>query len=130
MSLQSGTGFLWSHHQKFVIVDRQTAFVGGLDLAYTRYNNSLFFNYYVVTLTIIRWDTQAHSITDEKSEYFPQADYYNSLYKYVIQILKYLSTVFLTHYYRKTIRGVHPRMGWHDVHILVGTMMEQSRAPK
>jgi phosphatidylserine/phosphatidylglycerophosphate/cardiolipin synthase-like enzyme len=29
----------WSHHQKFVIIDRSVAFIGGVDLAYGRWDN-------------------------------------------------------------------------------------------
>ena len=38
--------FLWSHHEKLVIIDQTMAFVGGLDLAYGR------------------WDTNAHPLGD------------------------------------------------------------------
>ena len=36
----------WSHHEKMVIVDRSIAFVGGIDLAFGR------------------WDTHSHSLVD------------------------------------------------------------------
>lgn len=32
--------FLWSHHEKMVIVDRKIGFMGGLDLCYGRWDNS------------------------------------------------------------------------------------------
>jgi phospholipase D1/2 len=31
---------LWSHHEKLVVVDQRRAFVGGLDLAWGRFDNS------------------------------------------------------------------------------------------
>lgn len=37
----------WSHHEKVVVVDRSIAFVGGIDLAFGR------------------WDTHSHSLTDD-----------------------------------------------------------------
>eukprot|EP00026_Physarum_polycephalum_P002524 Phypoly_transcript_02531.p1 GENE.Phypoly_transcript_02531~~Phypoly_transcript_02531.p1 ORF type:complete len:849 (+),score=113.98 Phypoly_transcript_02531:14-2560(+) len=65
ISLQArrGSAFQWmvfSHHQKFVVVDRKIAFVGGLDLTFTR------------------WDTPKHTIVDEDSAFFPGSDYYHT----------------------------------------------------
>lgn len=48
----------YSHHQKLVVVDEQTAFVGGLDL------------------TFGRWDRPDHPVCGE-SALFPGVDYYN-----------------------------------------------------
>ena len=31
-------GHLWSHHEKLVIIDQKTAYVGGLDLCWGRYD--------------------------------------------------------------------------------------------
>jgi len=31
--------FLWSHHEKFVIVDQTIAFMGGIDLCYGRWDD-------------------------------------------------------------------------------------------
>lgn len=41
------TAFLWSHHEKLVVVDRNVAFVGGIDLAFNR------------------WDDELHRVSDE-----------------------------------------------------------------
>jgi phosphatidylserine/phosphatidylglycerophosphate/cardiolipin synthase-like enzyme len=35
-------GAAFSHHQKFVVIDNETAFVGGMDLAYGRYDDATF----------------------------------------------------------------------------------------
>tara|TARA_B110000977_G_C10776868_1_gene376974 strand:+ start:85 stop:297 length:213 start_codon:yes stop_codon:yes gene_type:complete len=51
---------IWSHHQKFVVVDNAVAFVGGIDLAYGRY------------------DTHNHAICDyEEPQLYPGADFVN-----------------------------------------------------
>lgn len=42
----SSTVYLWAHHEKLVIIDQSVAFVGGIDLAYGR------------------WDDQEHRLTD------------------------------------------------------------------
>ena len=31
--------FLWTHHEKIVVIDQTLAFVGGIDLAFGRYDN-------------------------------------------------------------------------------------------
>lgn len=35
------TALLWSHHEKLLIIDRNVAFVGGVDLAFQRYDDEL-----------------------------------------------------------------------------------------
>merc|ERR1712166_408480 len=50
---------LWSHHEKLVIIDQAVAFIGGIDLAFGRY------------------DTQNHSVGDVNTDHFPGKDFYN-----------------------------------------------------
>lgn len=42
----SSTVYLWAHHEKLVVIDQSIAFVGGIDLAYGR------------------WDDNEHRLTD------------------------------------------------------------------
>jgi len=42
----SSAVYLWAHHEKIVVVDQSVAFVGGIDLAYGR------------------WDDREHRLTD------------------------------------------------------------------
>jgi len=35
----SGGVFLWSHHEKLVIIDQKVAFVGGIDLCFGRWDD-------------------------------------------------------------------------------------------
>lgn len=42
----SSSVYLWAHHEKLVIIDQSVAFVGGIDLAYGR------------------WDDNEHRLTD------------------------------------------------------------------
>ncbi|KAH6820241.1 phospholipase D P1 [Perilla frutescens var. hirtella] len=82
--------YLWSHHEKIVIVDHQICFVGGLDLCFGRY------------------DSGEHQVGDHPSQIWPGKDYYNpresepnsweDTMKDELDRLKY------------------PRMPWHDVH--------------
>lgn len=57
-----GGTFFWSHHEKFVVIDNQIAFLGGIDLCFGR------------------WDTHTHPLADfnggeEGYEMFPGQDY-------------------------------------------------------
>uniref|UniRef100_A0AAR2K8K0 Phospholipase n=1 Tax=Pygocentrus nattereri TaxID=42514 RepID=A0AAR2K8K0_PYGNA len=47
----SSTVYLWAHHEKIVVIDQSVAFVGGIDLAYGR------------------WDDREHRLTDIGSEF-------------------------------------------------------------
>ncbi|XP_010464093.1 PREDICTED: phospholipase D zeta 2-like [Camelina sativa] len=87
--LSSGI-YLWSHHDKIVIVDYQVCFIGGLDLCFGRY------------------DTAEHKIGDCPSHIWPGKDYYNpresepnSWEETMIDELD---------------RRKYPRMPWHEVH--------------
>lgn len=51
------TAVLWSHHEKTVVVDRNVAFVGGVDLAFQR------------------WDDEDHRVADENGLHLPGHDY-------------------------------------------------------
>jgi phosphatidylserine/phosphatidylglycerophosphate/cardiolipin synthase-like enzyme len=51
------TAVMWSHHEKLVIVDRNMAFVGGIDLAFNR------------------WDDDQKSLADEDGLRYPGKDY-------------------------------------------------------
>ena len=51
------TAVLWSHHEKLLVVDRNVAFVGGIDLAFNR------------------WDDENHRVEDEDGLLFPGRDY-------------------------------------------------------
>lgn len=42
----SSSVYLWAHHEKIVVIDQSVAFVGGIDLAYGR------------------WDDREHRLTD------------------------------------------------------------------
>jgi len=84
----------WSHHEKICIVDRRVVFMGGLDIAWGR------------------WDTQKHDLFDYSSTgnlIFPGIDYYNPFKKEILKGRDWKNT---------PLQGrVHPRMPWHDVSI-------------
>lgn len=80
---------LWSHHQKFVVVDESVAYVGGIDLCYGRY------------------DTPSHPLLDPTGEMFPGRDYIN--YNFNGDSNGPSSDHVLD-------RTRFPRMPWQDVH--------------
>jgi phosphatidylserine/phosphatidylglycerophosphate/cardiolipin synthase-like enzyme len=55
--LGGSTALLWSHHEKLVIIDRSSMYVGGIDLAFQR------------------WDDENHRLADEDGILFPGNDY-------------------------------------------------------
>ena len=57
--------FYWAHHEKFIVIDYDLAFIGGLDLCFGR------------------WDTKQHSLADAhpagvQNEVFPGQDFNNN----------------------------------------------------
>lgn len=82
--------YLWSHHEKLVIVDYQICFIGGLDLCFGRY------------------DTFEHKVGDNPPLIWPGKDYYNPRES---EPNSWEDTM------RDELdRGKYPRMPWHDIH--------------
>ncbi|XP_016172953.1 phospholipase D zeta 2 [Arachis ipaensis] len=87
--LTSGV-YLWSHHEKLVIVDYKICYIGGLDLCFGRY------------------DTPDHKVGDCPSITWPGKDYYNPRES---EPNSWEDTM------RDELdREKYPRMPWHDVH--------------
>ncbi|KAM1171543.1 hypothetical protein ACFX1X_022137 [Malus domestica] len=82
--------YLWSHHEKLVIVDYQICFLGGLDLCFGRY------------------DTAEHKVGDCPPSIWPGKDYYNPRES---EPNSWEDTM-----KDELDRGKYPRMPWHDVH--------------
>lgn len=82
--------YLWSHHEKLVIVDYQICFIGGLDLCFGRY------------------DTFEHRVDDNPSLVWPGKDYYNPRES---EPNSWEDTM-----KDELDREKYPRMPWHDVH--------------
>lgn len=92
--------FLWSHHEKILIVDQEIAFLGGLDLCYGRFDN------------------QTHKIRDVECDdnqkfegMFPGIDYYN------VRIVDFVNVKNIK---QPTIdKKKEQRMPWHDIAIRI-----------
>ncbi|PSR92563.1 Phospholipase D zeta 1 like [Actinidia chinensis var. chinensis] len=82
--------YLWSHHEKLVIVDYQICFIGGLDLCFGRYDS---FN---------------HKVGDYPPMVWPGKDYYNPRES---EPNSWEDTM-----KDELDRQKYPRMPWHDVH--------------
>ncbi|KAK4476714.1 hypothetical protein RD792_015874 [Penstemon davidsonii] len=82
--------YLWSHHEKLVIVDHKVCFIGGLDLCFGRY------------------DTIEHKIDDVPPLLWPGKDYYNPRESEPNSWEDTLKD--------ELDREKYPRMPWHDVH--------------
>ncbi|KAL5565959.1 hypothetical protein UlMin_029123 [Ulmus minor] len=82
--------YLWSHHEKLVIVDYQICFIGGLDLCFGRY------------------DTIEHKVGDCPPQIWPGKDYYNPRESEPNSWEDAMKD--------ELEREKYPRMPWHDVH--------------
>ncbi|KAH8724087.1 hypothetical protein GQ44DRAFT_709134 [Phaeosphaeriaceae sp. PMI808] len=93
-----GTVLYWAHHEKLCLIDGQTAFMGGLDLCYGR------------------WDTNQHSIADAHPGdmnriVFPGQDYNNARMLDFAHVDKWEGNAL--------DRTQSSRMGWTDVALCV-----------
>ncbi|KAM0821512.1 hypothetical protein ACQ4PT_072157 [Festuca glaucescens] len=82
--------YLWSHHEKIVIVDNQVCYIGGLDLCFGRY------------------DSPDHKVNDAPPVIWPGKDYYNPRES---EPNSWEDTT-----KDELDRTKYPRMPWHDVH--------------
>jgi len=91
--------FLWSHHEKIVVIDQKCGFLGGLDLCYGRMDN------------------KHHNLHDpnylEKNdeEFFPGIDYTNSRICDFFSVREYEKA--------RISKDSVPRMPWHDIAVRV-----------
>ncbi|KAG2235547.1 hypothetical protein INT48_003110 [Thamnidium elegans] len=93
-----GGTLFWSHHEKFVVVDNQIAFLGGIDLCFGR------------------WDTHGHPLADfsgddPESELFPGQDYSDARVRDFEHVKDWDM--------RLIDKTVIPRMPWHDMSLCV-----------
>jgi phospholipase D1/2 len=106
--MSEGTILYWAHHEKLCLVDGKTAFMGGLDLCYGR------------------WDTYQKSIADAHPGdlddiVFPGQDYNNARIMDFQDVANWQNN--------KLDRKFNSRMGWSDVSIsLHGPVVEDLRA--
>ncbi|KIW10513.1 hypothetical protein PV08_11477 [Exophiala spinifera] len=95
-ALAGGPTLLWAHHEKLIICDRETVFMGGIDLSYGR------------------WDTIQHPIADAHPGdlddiVFPGQDYNNA------RVMDFKNLDNWEH--NKLSRLTTSRMGWQDISI-------------
>ncbi|KAI9781189.1 MAG: hypothetical protein M1839_006297 [Geoglossum umbratile] len=92
--------FYWAHHEKFIVIDYNLAFIGGLDMCFGR------------------WDSRQHSLTDVhpagvQNEIWPGQDFNNC------RIMDFQNVMDWTA--NQLNKADYGRMPWHDVHMgLIG----------
>lgn len=88
--------YFWAHHEKLCVIDSTTAFMGGIDLCFGRY------------------DTPEHVLRDDyediKDQTFPGKDYSNARVCDFYELDKPFESMY--------DRDEVPRMPWHDVHMM------------
>ena len=106
--VSEGAILYWAHHEKLCLIDGQTAFMGGLDLCYGR------------------WDTYQHSIADAHpgdlgNIVFPGQDFNNARIMDFQDVRNWENN--------KLDRTKSSRMGWSDVALcLAGPTVEDLKA--
>lgn len=86
--------FYWAHHEKFIVIDYDVAFIGGLDLCFGR------------------WDTKQHPLADAhpagvQNEIFPGQDFNNNRIMDFQSVEDWKSN--------ELSKADYGRMPWHDV---------------
>jgi phospholipase D1/2 len=86
--------FYWAHHEKFIVIDYELAFIGGLDLCFGR------------------WDARQHSMADVhpagvRNEVFPGQDFNNNRIMDFQSVQDWKSN--------ELSKAEYGRMPWHDV---------------
>lgn len=86
--------FYWAHHEKFIVVDYEMAFIGGLDLCFGR------------------WDNQQHALSDVhpegvKNEVWPGQDFNNNRVMDFKNVQDWKQN--------ELSKAEYGRMPWHDV---------------
>ena len=93
--------FLWSHHEKILVIDQKYGFLGGLDLCYGRMDNG---NHHL-------FDPHYMEKKPEEETFFPGIDYTNSRIKDFALVKEYEKC--------KINKDEIPRMPWHDIAVRV-----------
>lgn len=111
--------FLWSHHEKMVIIDQEVGFLGGLDLCYGRMDNPQHCLFDVADferlareeVEEINKEITREIISAEAEEFFPGIDYSNSRKKDFVNVRKHEKALIA----KKSVA----RMPWHDVAVRI-----------
>ena len=90
--------FYWAHHEKFIVIDYNMAFIGGLDLCFGR------------------WDNRQHPLADVhpagvQNEIFPGQDFNNNRIMDFQSVIDWKSN--------ELSKAEYGRMPWHDVAMAV-----------
>lgn len=94
----AGGVLYWAHHEKVIVVDQSVAFIGGLDVAFGRYDCS---NHRLVD----------HHPDNQSASTWTGIDYSNPRIRDFRNVIQH-STPLIE-------RSLVPRMPWHDVHCVV-----------
>ncbi|CAL8273449.1 unnamed protein product [Merluccius merluccius] len=114
----SSSVYLWAHHEKLVVIDQSVAFVGGIDLAYGRWDDRehRLTDVGSVTRSVALEQVGSGSVHSLKTDvgelvgntrFWHGKDYCNFVYKDWIQLEKPFDDFIDRH--------TTPRMPWHDI---------------
>lgn len=92
--------FLWSHHEKLVVIDQKYGFLGGLDLCFGRMDNG---NHCLHDPNFNNENQDEH--------FFPGIDFTNSRIRDFFRVKEYANS--------RIDKTATPRMPWHDIAVRV-----------
>uniref|UniRef100_A0A8C5GYV6 Phospholipase n=1 Tax=Gouania willdenowi TaxID=441366 RepID=A0A8C5GYV6_GOUWI len=110
----SSAVYLWAHHEKIVVIDQSVAFVGGIDLAYGRWDDQ---EHRLIDIGSVTPAQLSRSLKTGVGELFGETrfwhgkDYCNFVHKDWIQLEKPFDDFIDRH--------TTPRMPWHDISSVV-----------
>uniref|UniRef100_A0A7N8X9H3 Phospholipase n=1 Tax=Mastacembelus armatus TaxID=205130 RepID=A0A7N8X9H3_9TELE len=111
----SSAVYLWAHHEKIVVIDQSVAFVGGIDLAYGRWDDREHRLTDIGSVTLSHLEQVSQSDTNTRpyfllfgnARFWHGKDYCNFVHKDWIQLDKPFDDFIDRH--------TTPRMPWHDI---------------
>uniref|UniRef100_A0A8C3B333 Phospholipase n=1 Tax=Cyclopterus lumpus TaxID=8103 RepID=A0A8C3B333_CYCLU len=105
----SSAVYLWAHHEKIIVIDQSVAFVGGIDLAYGRWDDREHRLTDVGSVTLSHLEQVSHLLGNTR--FWHGKDYCNFVFKDWIQLDKPFDDFIDRH--------TTPRMPWHDISSVV-----------
>ena len=94
--------FLWSHHEKMIIIDQEIGFLGGLDLCFGRMDNN---DHFLKDISVFNKEN------NENIEFWPGMDYSNIRIRDFDEVTNHRNSLLN--------KKNQPRLPWHDISLKI-----------
>lgn len=102
--------FLWSHHEKMIVIDQELGFLGGLDLCYGRMDTHDHHLFDHTQYEVLKGEEISLNLS-ENEEFFPGIDYSNSRKRDFVNVRNFEKPLIS--------KKDEPRMPWHDIGVRI-----------